>query len=212
MYALPAPVHLAAAVSSEHASPVVPLHYTVRAGDTLSGISQAMYRNPADWTCIYAANKKKVRDPSLIFKGESLTLPRHGSSKCAVPRPPAPLAPQVTAVAVTPPVGRHTYSAVPATPVTPVSHAPTDVVEQSAKYSGSSSMQSCIIGRESGGNSQVMNGSGHYGLYQFSEGTWVANGGSPSTFGHASVAEQNQVFDNTVAASGYSAWQPYDGC
>jgi Transglycosylase-like domain len=79
-------------------------------------------------------------------------------------------------------------------------------------YSGSGSFQSCVIARESGGNSQVMNSSGHYGLYQFSYATWVAYGGSPSTFGHASVAQQNQVFNNAIAAGGQSNWAPYDGC
>ena len=57
-----------------------------------------------------------------------------------------------------------------------------------ATYSGSSSFQACVIARESGGNAQVMNSSGHYGLYQFSYATWVAYGGSPALFGHASVA------------------------
>ena len=79
-------------------------------------------------------------------------------------------------------------------------------------YQGSSSVQQCIISRESGGNSQIWNASGHYGLYQFSYGTWVAHGGNGADFGHASVAEQNQVFANTVAADGYSDWAPYDGC
>lgn len=82
----------------------------------------------------------------------------------------------------------------------------------SGSYSGGGGMQSCIIARESGGNSQVMNSSGHYGLYQFSEQTWVAHGGSAGSFGHASVAEQNQVYYNTVAQDGYSDWAPYDGC
>jgi NlpC/P60 family/Transglycosylase-like domain len=81
-----------------------------------------------------------------------------------------------------------------------------------ASYSGSGGFQSCVISRESGGNPNVMNGSGHYGLYQFSEGTWEAYGGSASTFGHASVAEQNQVFDNAMAQGGASNWSPYDGC
>ena len=57
----------------------------------------------------------------------------------------------------------------------------------------------CVVARESGGNSQVMNSSGHYGLYQFSEATWVAYGGNPADFGNASVAEQNQVFANAIA-------------
>ena len=81
-----------------------------------------------------------------------------------------------------------------------------------AIYSGSGSFQSCVIARESGGNSQVMNGSGHYGLYQFSASTWAAYGGSSSSFGHASVAEQNRVFSNAIAAGGQSNWAPYDGC
>ena len=69
-----------------------------------------------------------------------------------------------------------------------------------------------MIARESGGNSQAMNGSGHYGLYQFSAQTWVAYGGSSSSFGNASVAQQNQVFNNAIAAGGASNWAPYDGC
>jgi hypothetical protein len=74
------------------------------------------------------------------------------------------------------------------------------------------SFQSCVIARESGGNAQVMNSSGHYGLYQFSASTWAAYGGSPAAFGHASVSEQNQVFNNAMAAGGASNWSPYDGC
>lgn len=79
-------------------------------------------------------------------------------------------------------------------------------------YKGSSSMQQCIISRESGGNPNAMNASGHYGLYQFSYSTWVGSGGNGADFGHASVAEQNQVFARAVAARGYSDWTPYDGC
>lgn len=82
----------------------------------------------------------------------------------------------------------------------------------SGRYTGSGAMQQCIIRAESGGNSQIWNASGHYGLYQFSYSTWVGHGGSPSAFGHASVAQQNQVYFNTVAADGYSDWTPYDGC
>ena len=81
-----------------------------------------------------------------------------------------------------------------------------------AAYSGGGSFQACVIARESGGNAQVMNASGHYGLYQFSYATWVAYGGSPASFGHATVAQQNQVFYNAIAAGGQSNWAPYDGC
>jgi hypothetical protein len=70
-----------------------------------------------------------------------------------------------------------------------------------------------VIRRESGGSSHVMNSTGHYGLYQFAYGTWVAYGGRPSAFGHASVAQQNQVFANAMATpGGANNWGPYDGC
>ena len=85
----------------------------------------------------------------------------------------------------------------------------------SSSYSGGApggSFGSCVIARESGGNSQVMNSSGHYGLYQFSESTWVAYGGSAGDFGHASVSEQHQVFSNALAQGGQSNWSAYDGC
>jgi hypothetical protein len=52
----------------------------------------------------------------------------------------------------------------------------------------------------------------HFGAYQFDRQTWAANGGDPNTWGSASPAEQDQVFNNTVAAHGYSPWAPYDGC
>ena len=80
-------------------------------------------------------------------------------------------------------------------------------------YSTGGAFQQCVIRRESGGQSQVMNASGHYGLYQFSAATWAAYGGNPASFGHASVAQQNQVFANAMATpGGANNWGPYDGC
>jgi hypothetical protein len=90
-----------------------------------------------------------------------------------------------------------------------VTYAP---AETASTYSGGGGFASCVIARESGGNSQVMNSSGHYGLYQFSSSTWAEYGGNPADFGDASVAEQNQVFDNAIAAGGQSNWSAYDGC
>lgn len=78
--------------------------------------------------------------------------------------------------------------------------------------SGYSGFEACVIARESGGNSQVMNSSGHYGLFQFSSSTWQAYGGNPADFGHASVSEQQAVFSNAMARGGQSNWSPYDGC
>ena len=76
-----------------------------------------------------------------------------------------------------------------------------------------SGFEACVISRESGGNAQVMNPSGHYGLYQFSASTWQAYGGSAADFGHASAFEQRRIFLNAMATPGGAAnWSPYDGC
>jgi hypothetical protein len=90
----------------------------------------------------------------------------------------------------------------------PIQQAPSSHVSTA----GDGSFQACVISRESGGNADIWNASGHWGLYQFSESTWIAYGGSASEFGSASVAEQNRVFDNAIAAGGQSNWSPYDGC
>jgi resuscitation-promoting factor RpfB len=94
--------------------------------------------------------------------------------------------------------------------------APTQHWVSSASSGGTavagSALEQCIISRESGGNPNAMNSSGHWGLYQFSRSTWVAYGGSASSFGSASAAAQQQVFNNAIAAGGASNWTPYDGC
>jgi hypothetical protein len=79
-------------------------------------------------------------------------------------------------------------------------------------YTVGSSFQACVIRAESGGNPNIWNASGHWGLYQFSASTWAMHGGDPSLFGNASAAYQTQIFWNTVKADGTSDWAPYDGC
>ena len=51
--------------------------YTVRSGDTLSGIAQKFYGNPGRWTWIYAANQSTIHNPNVIYAGEQLTIPYH---------------------------------------------------------------------------------------------------------------------------------------
>ena len=97
-------------------------------------------------------------------------------------------------------------------PRTPSYSTSAPAVTTGATYTGGSGIQQCIIARESGGNSQVMNSSSHYGLYQFDAGTWASGGGNPADFGHASVTEQNRVFASVYAARGSSPWSPSDGC
>ena len=175
--------------------------YTVRSGDTLSSIALRVYHDPGAWPVLYWANRNQVRWANSIQVGQVLTVParpRH------LPTAPRQLGPTHA------PVARPTVIEQSAEqPASSVRSAPAQTM---TSYTGDSSFQKCVITRESGGNSQVMNSSGHYGLYQFSESTWAAYGGNPADFGHASVAEQNRVFDNAIARGGQFNWAPYDGC
>lgn len=103
---------------------------------------------------------------------------------------------------------RQKLAAMPATAAAGTQLASQHVIS----YQGSTSMQQCIISRESGGNPYIWNASGHWGLYQFSASTWSAHGGAPADFGKAGPAEQTAVFWQTVHDDGYSDWSPYDGC
>jgi LysM repeat protein len=49
--------------------------YTVRSGDTLSGIAQRFYGHPSDWAYLYKINKSTIKDPNLIFAGEQVAVP-----------------------------------------------------------------------------------------------------------------------------------------
>ncbi len=182
--------------------------YTVRSGDSLSAIAEHVYHQQNAWPVLYWANHSKIRWANEIEVGQVLQVPAKpakipGAPSALGPSAPAPVQAPVAAASAS------TYAPVQATAtVATPSYS-------NASYSGGTpggSFGSCVVARESGGNSQVMNSSGHYGLYQFSASTWAAYGGSPGSFGNASVAEQNQVFSNALAAGGQSNWSAYDGC
>ncbi len=189
--------------AAKHSS-ALPAKYTVKSGDTLSAIAGRIYKNPDFWPVLYWANHSQIRYANVIQVGQKLTVPAKpakipGAPSVLGPSAPAPVQTTVTTDAAAAP----SYSA-------PSYSAP--VQSSSVSTSGMGSFQACVIARESGGNSQVMNSSGHYGLYQFSASTWAAYGGNPAAFGNASVAQQNQVFNNAIAAGGQSNWSAYDGC
>jgi LysM repeat protein len=185
-----------------------PAKYTVKSGDSLSAIAKRVYHDPAYWPVLYWANHSQIKYANVIEVGQKLTVPAKPAKVPGAPSVLGPAAPvPTTSAPVTYGESAPAYSA-PAYSA-PAYSAPT---QAASTYTGSGSFQSCVIAAESGGNSQVMNSSGHYGLYQFSSSTWAAYGGNPADFGNASVAEQNQVFNNAIAAGGESNWAPYDGC
>ena len=173
-----------------------PVWYTTRSGDSLSSIADRFYHNAAAWPVLYYANRGALRGSATLRSGQRLRIP---------PRPShIPGAPTQSAAAAT--------ATSTATGSTATGSTASGTANSKVSTSGYSAFQACVIQRESGGNAQIMNASGHYGLYQFSYSTWVAYGGAPSEFGHATVAEQNQVFANAIAAGGQSNWSAYDGC
>ena len=161
--------------------------YTVRPGDSLTAIAGRAYHNQNAWPVLYYANRSKIHSADVIEPGQVLRIPAKPARIPAAPTSAAPAAQ----------TGAGAEAAQPTAAVS---------------YSGGGSFAQCVIASESGGQAQVMNGSGHYGLYQFSASTWAEYGGSPADFGNASVAEQNAVFDNAMAAGGESNWSAYDGC
>jgi LysM repeat protein len=174
-----------------------PVSYTVRPGDSLSAIAGRFYHKPSAWPVLYWANHSKIHWANMVSAGQVLRIP---AEPAKIPSAPGLLGPAAPApVAASSP-----------------GYAPAQAAYGTASsYSGGTpggSFGQCVVARESGGNAQVMNSSGHYGLYQFSESTWVAYGGSAADFGHASASEQNQVFANAVAQGGQSNWSAYDGC
>lgn len=177
--------------------------YTVQPGDTLSGIASQF---GISWRALYAANTSVVgSNPNTIFPGEVLALTGAGSQQPAQSGDANQQAAQSGAGQAAAQPGQGQSNAAAQQPAT----------QSPAAASGGSapaSFQQCVIQAESGGDAQVMNSSGHYGLYQFSQSTWDEAGGNPADFGNASVAEQNQVFENAYAMWGTSPWAPYDGC
>jgi Transglycosylase-like domain/LysM domain len=215
-----------------------PATYTVRPGDSLSAISARLFGSADKWPYFYYANERVVGgDPDMIVAGQVLQdrLGSHPAYGRATAHGGAIVA---TAYhAADPPRdpwdGQHHECGdgdgdgldMPCSYLHGgASNGSASSVGTRAgdSYSGGSygrvspgsysGFQACVIARESGGNSQVMNSTGHYGLYQFSSATWAAYGGNPADFGRASVAEQNQVFGNAIAQGGQSNWAPYDGC
>lgn len=162
-----------------------PGSYTTRPGDTLSAIAARAYGSAADWPAIWWANRRQVPDPDMITTGQRLALP----SSHQVP----------------PWLARAALAATTAARPTPA--APAQASSPAPASSGGANW-SAIAACESGGNWAASTGNGFYGGLQFTEQTWLANGGGryASSANLATPAQQIAVAQNVLASQGIGAW------
>ena len=229
-----AAARLAALVLAEHT-------YTVRGGDSMSGVAATRCKAAQDWTGIYAASRARGWtgvDANAITIGQHLYLAcAFDASQLRFAAQPRPVTHMTVTAAVTHaaparPSGGKTWGVTQGYPnwcgdgdgdgwdvsCTARSTAPPVSTYRApapaaSSYSGApGSFQACVIRAESGGNPQAVNASsGAGGLYQFLPSTWAALGFSGLPE-NASVATQNAAFAKAYAQSGTSPWAPYDGC
>jgi len=172
-----------------------PASYTIRPGDTLSQIAARAYGSAADWPALWWANRRQVPDPDLITAGQRLALP----SSHPVPPWLARAALAATAAARPAPSARAAATAAPAAPA---------AASSAASASPDGVNWSAIAACESGGNWATNTGNGFYGGLQFTEQTWLANGGGryASSANLATPAQQIAVAQNVLASQGIGAW------
>ena len=166
-----------------------PAQYTVKSGDTLSSIARHEYGSAAAWPALWWVNRHKVHNPEMIRVGQRLTLSSWHPRKAWLNR---------AALAAVP-------ASVPALPVSaPAPAAGAAPVPASSGGVNWSAVAAC----ESGGNWSTSTGNGFYGGLQFTEGTWLANGGGQyaSSADLASPAQQVAVAERVLASQGIGAW------
>ncbi|MGH7512414.1 MAG: LysM peptidoglycan-binding domain-containing protein [Gemmatimonadales bacterium] len=61
--------------SSSTAPPAGGRTYTVVKGDSLSKIAKQFYGNASQWKRIYEANKDVIKNPDLIYPGQTFKIP-----------------------------------------------------------------------------------------------------------------------------------------
>jgi hypothetical protein len=166
-----------------------PAQHTVKSGDTLSSIARHEYGSATAWPALWWVNRHKVHNPEMIRVGQRLTLSSWHPRKAWLNR---------AALAAVP-------ASVPALPVS----APAPAAGGAPVPASSGGVNwSAVAACESGGNWSTSTGNGFYGGLQFTEGTWLANGGGQyaSSADLASPAQQVAVAERVLASQGIGAW------
>ena len=191
--------------------------YTVKPGDTLSGIAQ---QYNTTWEAVYNANHSEIRNPNLVYVGERLHIRKGdhstvGPAQAAATAQPSPSSSGVHSAPV------RSYSVT----TTPASTAPASTATQSTTSTAStadgasssasgyssgslsdipgvpSSFASCVAYRESTDDTNPAANGNAYGIIP----------ASGYNVGGDSIAQQKQVFKEIYDTTGASAWAA-DGC
>ena len=173
-----------------------PGSYTIRPGDTLSAIAARAYGSAAGWPAIWWANRRQAPDPDMITAGQRLALPSSHQV------PPWLARAALAAAGAARPAPAAPAGAAPADPAAPAPAA------SPAPASSGGANWSAIAACESGGNWAASTGNGFYGGLQFTQQTWLANGGGryASSANLATPAQQIAVAQNVLASQGIGAW------
>jgi lysozyme len=180
--------------------------YTVKPGDTLSGVAQ---QYNTTWAAIYDDNQSTISNPNLIYVGQQLRVPKGDMTPAAVPAQAS--APQSS-------VSSHSVRSTPVRSYS-VSHS----AASTATHASSDSASSSGSGYSSGGLSDIPGvPSSFAACVAYREST---NDTNPAAHGDAygiipasgynvsgdSLAQQKQVFKQIYDSTGPSAWAA-DGC
>jgi LysM repeat protein len=169
--------------------------YTVRTGDTLSGIAQQFYGHASDWQWLYHLNGAKISDPNLIYTGQVFSVPAD---------PPAS-------------VRNGTYQARHARSVAAIS----TVDNQSSAGSASSSAAGSSAGSSSAGSSAPAGSSAGSGSSASATGASSGHGVSCSGSASGMVPANYAAIVGFLTSHGYTGnaaagiagniWQESDG-
>jgi hypothetical protein len=179
-----------------------PSFYTVKGGDSLSGIAQSNCGTPSDWMGIYVANKNQVRNPDEIYPGQHLALDCRQVQ--GVTDPGAPSVQQQAVV--TDHAVYHGYSGGSYSGGGTLSYAGLEVLWEAAGGPASAAPEMAVIALkcESGGRQYAYNPSGASGYWQ------ILGQVVPGDIFNPMVNAENAV-KKFRDAGGFSPWRG-DGC